>query len=417
MTTDGPAVRLGVAVAIAAATWAVVDGIGTAVAHRSHASDYLQDYLSARALDAGGSVYVLAADIPTTPADRAPPSIRERNDHPPTYVLFLYPLSPLPYDAAFVALGVLNLAAAAATGVVIGRALGWPPAACAGLTAGVLVHAGTNACVGYGNVSLVLGLLIAGGWAAVRRGAWWGGGLLAVAAAVKVFPGLLAVALVAGRRWRAAAWFVATSLGVVGVTAAVVGVDDFVTFSERAAENTRLHVGQDLNVSRPGAVHRLIGEPGADQPITFERLAVRPRLAWALATAAQAVVGAVAVWACFPRGRPSADVDRAFAVLIPAMLLMSPITWIHALPLLALPAAVIGDRLWADRQTGRLAALGVCVALTSVNDIWLARLLYAAAGGPGPSYAVLLLLAPTVGTLGVFALAVLERPRGQRQGA
>ncbi len=68
---------------------------------------------------------------------------------------------------------------------------------------------------------------------------------------------------------------------------------------------------------------------------------MNPQLAEALAWTGRAAIGllvAFGVW----RVRRMADYpDRAFTILVPGMLLLSPLTWLHALPMMLIPVAIL----------------------------------------------------------------------------
>jgi hypothetical protein len=268
----------------------------------------------------------------------------------------------------------------------------------------VLVHPGVHTCLWAGNVSLLLLLLITLGWVALRRGAdGWAGALVGVAAGVKLAPALLAAAFVSARRYRALAVFAA--VGAAGLAASVVagGWDDHQVFlTRRAPENAAEYRGHGFNLSWPGIVHRLIGEPSQRSP-WHGRMVVQPEVARVAAVGGQAAILAVALLVVARTGRGE-GAGRAYAVLVPAMLLVSPLTWLHAVPMMLVTVAELAAGRLSRMKAGLLVAF---TALTFIPDRWLAEhLLGWLVVEELPGAAGLLLLAPAWGVLGLFGLAV-----------
>jgi hypothetical protein len=363
-----------------------------AVATRHAYSDYTQDYLSARHLMRGGSMY-----DPLPPSDGTPEFTGgSENDHPPLYVLALAPLALLPYNLAAVALGWMGLAAGVAAAWVVGREVFGNPLWAVVL---LLLHPGVAECTWSGNVSLILLLVVVVAWRAFRRQADVSGGvLLAVLAAWKLYPALLAVGLVLARRWRAA---VTTCVGggvILGAQLAVVGWGDHVRFvTERVPANSAEFTGHGFNLSLPGLAHRLFGPP-CDASPWHGRLCVSPTTARVLAGGLQLLILVTAGM----RVRRHPTPDDLFAVLVPAMLLICPLTWSHALPMLMITVALLATE--AGGGVRRVALIGSTLALYLPGRYSVEGLLSLFgevnwAGG-------LLLCLPTAGVLGLFGLAV-----------
>jgi hypothetical protein len=388
-----------VLVAVFACAWALT----VAAAYRSTFSDLTQDYLSARALRNGQSVYT------PMPARWVLADTNEVvvNDHPPPYVLALSPLGLLPYPVAFLLLAVANSVAGVAAVAIVGRELGWSARVTALGAIGLLVHPGTIACLCVGSISLLLLLVIALGWREFRRnrtglaGAWLG-----AAAAIKLYPGLLLIGLGGQWSWRGLGIATATVLACWGAAALATG-NDLATYAlERAPENARTFVGHGFNLSAAGAAHRAFGSPNEFSP-WLERVAVNPTVAEVLTWTSRALVGLLVFFGVWRARRQPDYPDRAFAVLVPGMLLLSPLTWLHAVPMMLIPVAIL-----ARSETGlrRVVLVAGTLALC-VNDHWLATQWIAITGENVPWTVNLVLLAPTWGMLGVLALAA-SKPRG-----
>lgn len=387
-------------IAAVVAVWAARDHVLLVLGSRNFNSDYVQDYLSARALARGESVYV-----PTHPPTSHVPDHPEpyANDHPPTYILFLAPLAELRYDHVFLVLGFASLVSAALMAWLIARELGAALPAQMALVAAVLLHPGVATCLWAGNASLLIVLMVTLAWVSSRRGAdGWAGCWVGVATAVKLFPGLLLLVFLAQRRWRAMGTTVAISAAYLTLTVAITGMDDTVHYAgDRAPANAQAYAGHGFNLSLAGVMHRTFGEPSPLSP-WLGRVAVRPELAKRLALLAQGLVGIGLLIVLF---RVPRTPDRLFALLVPAMLLLSPLTWLHIVPVMLLPVAILTREAWHAKRWGQLAALGVCGALLCVDDRAMAiRLLALTQAEVLPWWGNILLLAPTWGMLGVATI-------------
>src|SRR5262245_47950279 len=148
---------LGLTLAVVAGVWT----LAAAASYRHLWSDLTQDYLSARALHEGESVY---APLPARWALPDETNDVVVNDHPPPYILTLTPLGYLAYPTAFLVLAAANAAAGVAACAIVARELGWSARTGALVAAGLLIHPGTVACLCVGNISLLLFLLVALGW-------------------------------------------------------------------------------------------------------------------------------------------------------------------------------------------------------------------------------------------------------------
>jgi hypothetical protein len=395
-----------VAAALAAA-WAVYDGVTLLAVMTRFNSDYVQDYLSARALGRGESIYV-PVHPPTSHVPEHPEPYE--NDHPPTYVLFLAPLSGLRYDLAFLTLGLLSLASAALVAWLVAREVGAPVPLRMAVVAALLWHPGVTAALWAGNASLLIALMVTLAWASARRGAdGWAGFWVGLAAAVKLFPGLLILVFLVTRRWRSLGAAIATGAAYLVLTVSLTGFDDALHYArDRAPVNARAYAGHGFNLSLAGVAHRTFGEPSPLSP-WLGRVVVRPELAKSLALFAQGIVGVFAVLALLRRPREQRTADRSFALLVPAMLLLSPLTWLHIVPVMLLPVAILARDTWLTNRRGLLPALAACAALLCVDDRALAiRLLELTQAEVLPWWGNALLLAPTWGTLGVLGLAAVN---------
>ncbi|NLU83833.1 mannosyltransferase [Rhodococcus sp. HNM0569] len=163
----------------------------------------------------------------------------------------------------------------------------------------------------YGQVNVFLALAAVGAASTTR---WWlAGGLVGLAAGVKLTPAVTGLYLAGQRRWAAAVASAVTFAGTVGLSYLLVGSAAHEYFTTLLGDADRIGpVGSVWNQSLRGALSRLVGHD------------VGSGLAWAAAVAVSGVL-AVLAW------RAIGAADRLGTLLIVQLfgLLLSPISWSH----------------------------------------------------------------------------------------
>jgi hypothetical protein len=175
----------------------------------------------------------------------------------------------------------------------------------------------------YGNLTIVMVLLVAVAWR-YRDSAGYAGLALGAAVAAKLFVWPLVVWLLLTRRFRAAIWTIASSVVLVLGAWAVIGFEGFRTYP------TLLRAVQDVYAERSISSSTVAGALGASVP---------------LAVAFAALVGLVCLGVAAWLARRDDGDRRAFAVLVAACVLASPIVWPNYAALLFVPIAVTWPRL------------------------------------------------------------------------
>lgn len=236
--------------------------------------------------------------------------------------------------------------------------------------------------LGNGNANGLVLLGCAAGALAFARGRdVAGAAAFAFATALKVTPGLVAVWLLATRRWRAAAAFAAVTAALaVGVPALTVGPARAVALNAEFLRETRLRE-EASREARPvngssfrAAIHRVTTDaaategPGA-QPLRLATLSAADADRLFLGVAAACVLG-LAVR--FARGAAASRTPRRavldVALVVVAAALLSPLTRKAHLVAAILPAAVLGAGLASgDRRVPRWCA-GLAIALAWAAD-------------------------------------------------
>jgi alpha-1,2-mannosyltransferase len=210
----------------------------------------------------------------------------------------------------------------------------------------------------YGQINVLLTLLVLADLVRIERGGKCGGVLIGVAAGIKLTPAIFAVYLLATRRYRAAATAAAAFAATVAAAFALVPGDAAqywdLSFLDPA------HVGRIQNVANQsllGALARVL-----------HTLSVGP--VW---LPAAAVIGVAGVALAARAGR-SGQAAQAFALCAVTSLLVSPISWSHhwVLAVPALLVAVVGAaRRWPSLGAKlALAALAIVAVSGWTAIIW-----------------------------------------------
>lgn len=366
-------------------------------------TDFFQDWASARNLLQGRPVYTHQAETlrDYLGLETAGGVNVSYNAHPPTSILLALPLAGLDYVAAGWWWNVLSLALLAGALALIARELGWRPAPAAlpFAPALLLLWVPLWLHVVQGQLGLVLLALLAGAWAAGRRGRdGLCGALLGVAATIKLFPVLLLGYLALRGRWRGVVAGLAAGLAVTALTALITGPRAFLTYLTVVAPSLDRWRADWINASLTGFFARLFAPDAHTQALFFS-----PALAGGLTVASGLAVVAVVV--DHARRRP-ADFDAEYGLALTAMLLLSALTWSHYFVVLLLPLAVWLRRLltggWATRWDWAVLVLTWALMALPAGNIALALVPGGEQGVATPVLALTALALPGYGLLGFF---------------
>ncbi|HEY4394713.1 MAG TPA: glycosyltransferase 87 family protein [Polyangia bacterium] len=337
--------------------------------------------------------------------------------HPPPTLIPVLPLAALPYRAATAAwlalsLGLLGALAwllaplAAEAGVALGPVVLFPLLA---LWPPVLTN------LELGQWSIVLATLLAAGHRAWerghhRRGAAW----MAVAAALKLTPVLLLLAL--ALRERRAAWrFAAVFGGICLVALPLGGLAAWSALLRESGPNAAAwQTFWHNTLSFRGLWARLFVGGAFARPLVSA-----PLLARALTLAATIVLLGVAVTATRRAARAPADRNREGCVLAlwyVLVVILNPLAWPHYAILLLLPTGLAARAAYqapapattTDRPALLLGAAGLALLTIPKETLFLL-----AAPLPLAPLPALVLSLPLVGALCVFAAAA----RGARRAS
>ena len=285
-------------------------------------SDFTQDYAAAVAAQRGLSIY---GDQLSQVANEFLPKRRYQNFHPPTTALFFQPIALLPYSLAFMLFNLVGIVLYLAIVEVSALELKLRNSTRNHLRALCLLWYPVAFCVGSGNFSIYLAFLIVLAWKMLSaKRSTFAGVLLGIAAALKLFPGLLIIHLFFDKDWKAIRSMVTTFLACLVAATTLVGLHDLLIYLTQV-------IGHDvedyskfiLNISITGFATSLL----TDTPWTFAPVNV-PTLKVIVALTLNA---AVLLLTCYKTkiSLKDGNINNSYLLLTVSMILLSPISWSH----------------------------------------------------------------------------------------
>jgi hypothetical protein len=290
-----------------------------------HFNDFGKFYYSAVAFREGRDLYAPspATLVPVARPGQPAQTKEFLNMNPPHFHLLVLPLAGLKPSSALAIWAIASLASLVATLKLVGRALAirLTPVQQALALLGFLGFAGTTTVLLTGQLSFLLLLPVTLAWLEARRGRWGRAAIyLGVAMSVKMFLALFVPFLVVWGRWRAALAACAATAAAFALGLVVFGVE-----AHRRWLQTLAQIDWEwaaMNGSVLGVLRRAL----AASPY-YEPLAIAHGLVGPLWLAATVVI--VAITFVATSERDERGVDRRFAAVLVASLLISPLGWVY----------------------------------------------------------------------------------------
>ncbi len=321
--------------------------LGGLLLEKPDSNDFTIFYYTARMVTEGRSMY---GDLPRT-YGLAWKGAHLGNLNPPHFQLLMMPLVSLGYRGALSVWLLANVLVVAAWAWFLIRELRPRLTLKRVLLTALFVFASaawTSVAV-TGEMSLVLLLPFTFAWISARRGRWGMSGLwLGVCLSFKVFFLVFFAWLVVARNWRAVVSMVAGAFVPVAIGGAVFGTASYVAWVHGLSRVGWWYL--PMNISVRGLTERVFNAGVPYAPVWHVPGLSRP--AWLLVAAIVALATASRTW---QRPGRSFDVDRTYALLLVAALLVSPLGWIYYLPLVTGPILA----LWMRRQIASARWFGV----------------------------------------------------------
>ncbi len=330
-------------------------------------SDFPQDYFAAYSLRNGLPIYgdhiqrltLQHTDVGKT-VFRVPPV---SNNHPPINAVLFYPFTFLPYKVAYTAWNLICLVLYFLTIFLISRKLNFPRKTSMTISIAFCYWFPFLHVIALGQIATLIFILVGLSWIFLLDSKSNAAGVtLGLSVLVKLTPAFLFPILIFNKAWRSLSVAVSTiCLGTIA-TIGVVGMDNFLSFFETIGPNLRDYGPSFLNLSIPGVM------------LTFLKTDLYAHtigrfISWSLAfTITQFVAQFVSVLfslltvaiAYFLISRKN-EGERAFSLMIVAMLMVTPILGSHTLIFLILPFLV----LLKSHQDSRLNPLIIAVGISS----------------------------------------------------
>jgi hypothetical protein len=361
--------------------------------NRNVGSDLVQDYIAANSLRQGGSIY--GEDI-TKLEKELSGFVGIQNFHPPFNALLFLPFSFLPYNKAFVVLGIISLILLLMINQLVVRGLELNNEWFLNYVCFTLCWFPVLYCLTLGQSSMIIAACLIGGWFYLRlKKEYIAGFLFAIATLMKLFPGLVLLYLLILKQWRA--FFATVSFIVVGLiaTTIIVGFDDMRTYAIIiVVRDIDDFGGYVLNHSICGIVTKLFGKPMG----WFEPIVELPYISSLLIILLSIGILAYTVLKMREIVVTKERADYAFALTLVTMLLLSPITWSHIFTVLILPIGLLLREYINEPTSKRLRLFLFILLLVSLPDLLIAQALMAMHHPfVMPWYSMLLTLGPSAG--------------------
>ena len=266
--------------------------------------------------------------------------------YPPFNTLLFLPLSFLPYPAAVLLWRILNLALSAFAVWLIWKTLALPLDAESALVIGVIVFTFDpliyNLAIGQINV-LILLLLTGVGWAWVRQRQVLAGVLLALAASIKIAPGVLFLYFLWKRGFKLVAAGISTVIVLAAIAFFALGEQTTRKFIAILAAFAQEDNAWIANQSWRGFLARLF--VGDESVPALYPAATLERVLYYAGALAIVVLTALILY----RSRDASLFHLEFAIVLIAFHLVSPTSWVHHFvwmiyPLVALAFACLDRR-------------------------------------------------------------------------
>lgn len=401
-----------VVIAIAAVLVAVKRiAIDSYVEKELYRKDFVQEYVMARAIVDGGTIYPPMPELVERYFDPAPKiPWKHPAPHPPIAAVLSVPIGFFSYHFAVTLWILFELLCLA---VILELLIRWwkDPVSLGeravlygvSLSTGPIIHE-----LWYGQFSMVLTLGLVIGWLHLRRGSdLIGGASLGFTTALKLAGWPIVLYLFLRGRWRAVLSAGAVAGGLTAFAAAIVGPEPVVEYYTRVGPTiTKQYNKHDENFSLWTVGGRLFSPDVADVASNFiaEPLLESQSLArWT--TRLLPITALVIALGLSLRCR---QFDSAYGIMICAGLPLNPVVWDHYLIMTIIPIAIIVRRLKdLGFPRGPSTLAGVALAITLFpNPAYLELIVKAFAVGDAYNVKVLPFLPGLITYLPLIALGI-----------
>jgi hypothetical protein len=330
-------------------------------------NDYCRFHTTAAAYWQGEAMYSWHATTPAKVKDR---EMDMWNMNPPHFHLLIFPLVPLPMNAGFAIYALVSVVCLVASLRILATELNLKPAPRTRqfYLLGLLAFCGMNALLMTGQLTWLLMLPVVLGWRAARRSEWgWAGIFLGVSMSLKPFLLILLPYLVFKKYWNGAISCALATAGCFSLGVIVFGVEEHRAWIEGLGKADGW-AWLPMNGSLWGFLTRNAGPSLFYYPALVVSTAA---LKW-IWLSLGSVIGVITLLAAVG-DRSEQQIDRAFALLLVASLLLSPLGWTYYFWLPLAPVVALFPR-WLSHS-------GLTVEPLRDRSVWSRRLIWASVPG------------------------------------
>ena len=250
-----------------------------------------------------------------------------------------------------------------------------------------------------GQWSILVALLLAMFWHFHVRGDHRSAGAsLGVASAIKLFPALLGLYLLA-RTPRAVLWMVITLVAVLALPLVWMGPHTLQMFLAQSQANVAYwETFPAVTYSIHGVLARLMVGGQWARP-----LVEAPLIARGLGTFVAILLVAITIWFTRRQGNDDGHEGTRFAAWVAILVMLNPLAMAHTGVILALPIMLVAQVLASDHRMWPRVAWTLGVALVSIPGH---TLIFLASNPIEPWQGVALIALPMWGTLSLFVAAI-----------
>ncbi len=278
-----------------------------------------------------------------------------------------------------------------------------------GLAAAVAVAPPNYLCLLYGQLGIVLALVLVAGFALAERRPALTGGFLALATLIKLYPGLMGIYYLLRGPRRVLLWAALFTVPLLAIPLLFHGLQPYRSYLERVLLSSFYPYAAEFNVSLTGFLRRLLTISGT----RFTPLADQPLLANGLTLLVALLILGLCVRGSSSPGPLGALLG--FSLWLCASLLLAPVNGYYNLGGLLLPMLVLVRALHRYRSVWLNAAMVLATVLLLLPSEWY-RLYPALNAALLRGWGLLFLVPPLFGLLGYLALLAMLAER-HRQAA
>ena len=305
--------------------------------------DFLKFYASADFYSQGKSIYLPAAvdayrEIPNELRSKMTRDTMHPNLNLPFMTLIFLPFGLLDVDFAYLLWSIISLILGLISSWIIYDTLRGQinHSFLIGIPILLFAFFPTFITIVYGQVSLLLLLIVVIAWSALRsENEIIAGIFFGFALNIKIFTGLFLIVFLLQKRFKLVLWYFGSFLITIFLAFIAFGMETYIEFIQNLSTIT--WYGASWNASFLGFFTRIFGGSEGEPLINL------PELAYGLNYASTVILLLILAWAVKTQKNKNKKMydDLLFSLCIVFMLLLSPLGWMYYFVLLIIPAIIL----------------------------------------------------------------------------